>query len=176
MPPQLENGLTAPGLIHGRAWVACDATTTLGERLVKIGAMVVARGCDVTFQLAGVAVSSSLFADILCLIGGRHRCRHDDPSGNILITRQHSWVLRTTCAQVDESFGLAGPEPDQVDMEPSPTWPAGLPAGFARGTRLMKALRATLITKPGGLFGEPRVKKGSSNCKNEFSSRAAPVS
>ena len=90
----IKNGLTTPGLIHGRAWVACDATTMLGERLGKIGAMVVARGCDVTFQLAGVAVSSALFADILCLFGGRHRCRHDDPSGNILITRQHSWVLR----------------------------------------------------------------------------------
>ncbi len=42
--------------------------TTLREKLVKIGAKVVAHGRYVTFQLAEVAVSSALFAEILRLI------------------------------------------------------------------------------------------------------------
>jgi len=60
----------------------------LGERLVKIGAKVIARGCGVTLQLAGVVISSALFAEVLCLIDGRRRCRHDGkPSGGFLISR-----------------------------------------------------------------------------------------
>ncbi len=43
---------------------------TLREKLVKIGAKVVAHGRYVTFQLAEVAVPSALFAEILRLIDG----------------------------------------------------------------------------------------------------------
>ncbi len=44
--------------------------TTLREKLVKIGAKVAAHGRYVTFQLAEVAVSRTLVADILRLIDG----------------------------------------------------------------------------------------------------------
>ena len=47
--------------------------TTLRERLVKIGAKVVRHGRYVTFQLAEVTVSKSLFQKILALIDG-HCC------------------------------------------------------------------------------------------------------
>ncbi len=43
---------------------------TLREKLVKIGAKVVRHGRYVTFQLAEVAISRSLFANILRLIDG----------------------------------------------------------------------------------------------------------
>jgi hypothetical protein len=42
--------------------------TSLRERLIKIGAKVVSYGRCVTFQLAEVAVSRLMFADILSLI------------------------------------------------------------------------------------------------------------
>jgi hypothetical protein len=42
--------------------------TSLRERLIKIGAKVVSHGRYVTFQLAEVAVSRQMFADILSLI------------------------------------------------------------------------------------------------------------
>jgi Transposase DDE domain group 1 len=42
--------------------------TRLREKLIKIGAKVVSRGRYVTFQLAEVAVSRQMFADILSLI------------------------------------------------------------------------------------------------------------
>jgi len=42
--------------------------TSLREKLVKIGAKVVSHGRYVTFQLAEVAVSRQMFADILSLI------------------------------------------------------------------------------------------------------------
>jgi len=42
--------------------------TTLREKLVKIGAKVVSHGRYVTFQLAEVAISRALFAEILRLI------------------------------------------------------------------------------------------------------------
>ncbi len=42
--------------------------TTLREKLIKIGAKVVRHGRYITFQLAEVAISRSLFANILCLI------------------------------------------------------------------------------------------------------------
>ena len=44
--------------------------TTLGEKLVKIGAKVVRHGRYVTFQLAAVAVPRELFRKILQLIDG----------------------------------------------------------------------------------------------------------
>ena len=44
--------------------------TTLREKLAKIGATVVSHGRYVTIQMAGVAVSRKLFADILRLIDG----------------------------------------------------------------------------------------------------------
>ena len=44
--------------------------TTLREKLVKIGAKEVSHGRYVTFQLAEVAISRSLFANILRLIAG----------------------------------------------------------------------------------------------------------
>ncbi len=44
--------------------------TTLREKLVQIGAKVVRHGRYVTFQIAEVAVSRTLFADILRLIDG----------------------------------------------------------------------------------------------------------
>jgi Transposase DDE domain group 1 len=42
--------------------------TSLREKLIKIGAKVVSHGRHVTFQLAEVAVSPQMFADILSLI------------------------------------------------------------------------------------------------------------
>jgi hypothetical protein len=42
--------------------------TNLRENLIKIGAKVVSHGCYVTFQMAEVAVSRQMFADVLSLI------------------------------------------------------------------------------------------------------------
>ena len=42
--------------------------TSLREKLIKIGAKVVSHGRYVTFQMAEVAVSRQMFADILALI------------------------------------------------------------------------------------------------------------
>jgi hypothetical protein len=42
--------------------------TSLREKLIKIGAKVVSHGRYVTFQLAEVAVSRQMFAEILSLI------------------------------------------------------------------------------------------------------------
>ena len=42
--------------------------TSVREKLIKIGAKVVSHGRYVTFQLAEVAVSRQMFADILMLI------------------------------------------------------------------------------------------------------------
>ena len=42
--------------------------TSLRDKLIKIGAKVVSHGRYVTFQMAEVAVSRQLFADILSLI------------------------------------------------------------------------------------------------------------
>jgi len=42
--------------------------TSLGEKLIKIGAKVVSHGRYVTFQMAEVAVSRQIFADILSLV------------------------------------------------------------------------------------------------------------
>ncbi|MDQ3558289.1 MAG: transposase, partial [Pseudomonadota bacterium] len=47
--------------------------TTIREKLVKIGAKVVAHGRYVTFQMAEVAVPRDLFRDILNLIDGLRR-------------------------------------------------------------------------------------------------------
>jgi hypothetical protein len=44
--------------------------TSLREKLIKIGAKVVSHGRYVTFQLAEVAVSRQMFADILSLVVG----------------------------------------------------------------------------------------------------------
>ncbi len=44
--------------------------TSLREKLIKIGAKVVSHGRYVTFQMAEVAVSQQMFADILSLIAG----------------------------------------------------------------------------------------------------------
>ena len=46
------------------------STITLREKLIKIGAKVVRHGRYITFQLAEVAISRSLFATILRLIDG----------------------------------------------------------------------------------------------------------
>ena len=42
--------------------------TTLKERLIEIGAKVVSHGLSLAFQMAEVAISRHLFADILQLI------------------------------------------------------------------------------------------------------------
>jgi hypothetical protein len=42
--------------------------TSLREKLIKVGAKVVSHGRYVTFQMAEVAVSRQMFADILLLI------------------------------------------------------------------------------------------------------------
>ena len=47
--------------------------TTIREKLVKIGAKVVAHGRYVTFQMAEVAVPGGLFRKILNLIDGLRR-------------------------------------------------------------------------------------------------------
>ena len=39
--------------------------TSLREKLIKIGAKVVSHGCYITFQMAEVAVSRQMFAEIL---------------------------------------------------------------------------------------------------------------
>jgi hypothetical protein len=44
--------------------------TSLREKLIKIGAKVVAHGRYFTFQMAKVAVSRQMFADILSQIAG----------------------------------------------------------------------------------------------------------
>ncbi len=44
--------------------------TTLREKLVKIGAKVVRHGRYITFQMAEIAISRPLFAEILRLIDG----------------------------------------------------------------------------------------------------------
>jgi len=44
--------------------------TTLGEKLIKIGAKVVRHGGCITFQLAEVAIPRTLFVEILRLIDG----------------------------------------------------------------------------------------------------------
>ena len=44
--------------------------TTLREKLIKIGAKVVRHGRYITFQMAKVAIPSSLFAEILRRIDG----------------------------------------------------------------------------------------------------------
>ena len=44
--------------------------TSLREKLIKIGAKVVSHGRYTTFQMAEVAVSRQMFADILSLIAG----------------------------------------------------------------------------------------------------------
>ncbi len=49
--------------------------TTLREKLIKIGAKVVRHGRYVTFQLAEVAISRSLFATIMRLIDGLQPAR-----------------------------------------------------------------------------------------------------
>jgi hypothetical protein len=50
--------------------------TTLREKLIKIGAKVVRHGRYITFQLAEVAVSRELFAEILGLIGRLRSVAH----------------------------------------------------------------------------------------------------
>jgi len=56
--------------------------TSLREKLIKIGAKVVSHSRYVTFQLAEVAVSRQMFADILLLIArlGRHLHQHEKPA------------------------------------------------------------------------------------------------
>ena len=44
--------------------------TSLKEKLIKIGAKVISHGRYVAFQMAEVAISKTLFADILRLIAG----------------------------------------------------------------------------------------------------------
>ena len=51
-------------------WVEHWSLTTLREKLIKIGAKVVRHGRYITLQLAEVAISRALFADILRLIDG----------------------------------------------------------------------------------------------------------
>jgi hypothetical protein len=53
--------------------VAHWSLTTLREKLVKVGAKVVRHGRCVTFQLAEVAVSKSLFQKISALIDDLRR-------------------------------------------------------------------------------------------------------
>ena len=57
--------LCPPGDTHdAQPW----SLTSLRERLIKIGAKVVSHGRYVTFQMAEIAVSRQMFADILSLI------------------------------------------------------------------------------------------------------------
>jgi hypothetical protein len=59
--------------LHADAGVAERSRTTIREKLVKIGAKVVAHGRYVTFQMAEVAVPRDLFLGILRLIDGLRR-------------------------------------------------------------------------------------------------------
>ncbi len=75
-----DHGGDAPGMaarflldrrvITALALLVAATVTTLSEKLIKIGARVVRHGCYITFQMAEVAVSRALFANILRLIDG----------------------------------------------------------------------------------------------------------
>jgi hypothetical protein len=58
----------SPASIRLRSRQPCGPSTSLREKLIKIGAKVVSHGRYVTFQMAEVAVSRQMFADILSLI------------------------------------------------------------------------------------------------------------
>jgi len=53
---------------HGRLPAQTKIEHSLREKLIKIGAKVVSHGRYITFQIAEVAVSRQIFADILSLI------------------------------------------------------------------------------------------------------------
>jgi hypothetical protein len=55
---------THPAQCRGKDW----SLTSLKEKLIKIGAKIVSHGRYVAFQMAEVAISRNLFADILRLI------------------------------------------------------------------------------------------------------------
>ena len=64
--------------------------TSLREKLIKVGAMLVSHGRYVAFQMAEVAIPGHLFADILRMIAG-----FETPtSGAILIEDQDVVGLR----------------------------------------------------------------------------------
>jgi hypothetical protein len=64
--------LVQPGQLHAHPGSAEEAElwspSSLREKLVKIGAKLVSHGRYVTFQMAEVAISRQMFADILMLI------------------------------------------------------------------------------------------------------------
>jgi hypothetical protein len=62
--PVYTNGAFSSGSVFND----CQHHTSLKEKLIKIGAKVVSDGRYVAFQMAEVAISTSLFADILRLI------------------------------------------------------------------------------------------------------------
>lgn len=59
-----------PGKREGIGAVKYWSLTLLREKLVEIGARIVGHGRSVMFQMAEVAVSRSLFGEILQLIDG----------------------------------------------------------------------------------------------------------
>jgi Transposase DDE domain group 1 len=64
--PSGNSGRTLAGETCTQPW----SLTSLREKLIKIGAKVVSHGHYVTFQMAEVAVSRQMFADMLSLIAG----------------------------------------------------------------------------------------------------------
>jgi Transposase DDE domain group 1 len=61
----LANLICTPAMPKTAEWWSL---TSLGEKLIKIGPKVTSHGRYVTFQMAEVAVSRQMFADILSLI------------------------------------------------------------------------------------------------------------
>ncbi len=64
--------------------------TTLRDKAVKIGAKIVRHGRYITFQLAEVAVSRQLFAEMLQLISGLRPDRGAQTRGPFGMTRGRS--------------------------------------------------------------------------------------
>jgi hypothetical protein len=69
-PPSAPRAGLQPWQLYAHAGHAEEpwSLTSLREKLIKIGAKVVSHGRYVTFQMAEVAVSRQMFADILSLI------------------------------------------------------------------------------------------------------------
>jgi len=70
LPPTPSASSSMPWLITSAMPKASKpwSLTSLREKLIKIGAKVVSHGRYVTFQMAEVAVSRQMFAEILLLI------------------------------------------------------------------------------------------------------------
>ena len=85
--------------------------TSLREKLIKIGAKVVSHGRYVTFQLAEVAVSRQIFADILSLIARLRAppAPHERPAGAECGKWRHDRYASVCANQSNSAFGCPRP-------------------------------------------------------------------